>query len=211
MTRTLTTAVATAASGQVAHICHLLSMAFSGGTSYMTTAARDIAWNSQTWSAVGGALSFEAVQETSDLSGQGVKVRLDGVTTATIAALLAENYIGREANLYLAHLGSDGAVIADPVLLFRGYMNETWVIKERRDPAGGGCDIETRFVSPLVKLNQVRGVKSNLTSHQSHPDRNGHDYSADTFMRHISIIRETDIGWGYGLMSPGWLIYEATR
>jgi len=204
MTRTLTTAVATAASAEVAHLCHLLSMAFAGGTAYMTTAARDIIWNSQTWSAIGGALSFEAVQETNDLSAQGVKVRLDGISTATIAAILTDDYIGREANLYLAHIAADGTIIADPILLFRGYMNEGWTIQERRDPAGGSCTIETRFVSPLVKLDQVRGIRANLTSHQSHPDRNGNDYSADTFMRHIATLRETDIGWGIGLLPPGW-------
>lgn len=202
MTRTLTTAVATAASGAVAELCHLVSMAFDGGTAYMTTAAVDIAWNSQTWSAVGGALSFEAVQETGDLSAQGVKLRLDGISTATIASLIGDDYIGREANLYLAHIDTDGSIIADPILLFRGYMNESWVIRENVDAQS--CVVETRFVSPLVKFEQMRGIRANLISHQSHPTRNGNDYTADTFMRHIATIRETDIGWGIGLLPPGW-------
>jgi hypothetical protein len=171
---------------------------FSGGTVYLTSAARDIAWDSQTWSATGGAMSFEAVQETSDLAGQGVKVILDGVTQATISALLSDHYIGHEAKLYLAHLDTDGSVIADPVLLFHGYMNDAWTIKEKRDPSGGVATVETRLVSPLVRLQQVRGIKANQTSHETH-------YANDTFMRHISALREQDLGWGVGLLAPGWL------
>lgn len=187
MTRSLTTGTLTAIQGQRSEQIHLLELAFSGGTVRFATHPFDVSWNSVTWSAAGGALSFEGVNETPDISGQRVRVNLDGVSLTAITALLAQNYIGRLAKLYRAHLNPASVIIVDPVLLFLGYMNSPWEITEDWDNAW--CKVTTELVSPLAVLEQTRGITADPNSHQA-------VYSGDTFFTHTVTKPAGQFGWG---------------
>lgn len=193
MARTITAATLAAAQSQAAEVLHLVSLAFSGGTLRLTTGPHDVSWDSQTWYAAGGAMSFEAVSETPDLSGQRVKLTLDGVNTQAISALLAQDSIGRLGHLYRAYLSSGGQIIADPILLFLGYMNSAWEVME--DPDGRWAKVETELTSPLAVLEQRRGIVADLNSHQQF-------FATDTFFSHIATKSDGDFGWGLFVAGP---------
>jgi hypothetical protein len=187
MARTVTAAALTALQGQHAEIAHFLDLEFSGGTVRFTTGPHNVTWNSNVYSAAGGAMSFEAVNETPDPSGQRLKIILDGVSLGAITALLAENYIGRLATLRRVYLSAAGLIIDDPIKLFLGYMNAPWEVTE--DWEGRWCKVTTEVVSPLAVFNQVRGITADLVSHQRH-------FAGDTFFSHIADKPEGDFGWG---------------
>ena len=190
MSRSLTAGMVTAAQSDEGEVFHLISLAFSGGTIYLTTASHDITWSGDTYVAVGGHLGFEVVQETTDLTGQGVRLTLDGVDQTIISLLLAQNYIGRTAIVYQGHIDSSGDVIVDPATLFSGLLNSAFAIDESRDPESSGTVIvRTTIVSPLVSFRQQRGIRMTLASHQHH-------YPNDTIMRHISTISARKVYWG---------------
>lgn len=190
MTRTLSGSMVTAAQSDEGEGFHLISLEFSGGTIYLTTAPHDITWSGDTYVAVGGHLGFEVVQETTDLTGQGVRLTLDGVDQTIIALLLAQNYIGRTAIVRQGHIDSSGDVIVDPVTLFSGLLNSRFEIDESRDPESSGTVIvRTTIVSPLVSFRQQRGIRMTLASHQHH-------YPGDTIMRHVSTISARKVYWG---------------
>lgn len=193
MSRTITAATLAKVQSRQSDVIHLLSLAFSAGTVRLTTGAQDITWSSQTWYASHGAMSFEAVNETSDYSGQRLKVILDGVNLTAITALLAESYIGRLGTLYRAHI-SNGLIVADPITLFLGYMNTAWDVTE--DPDNQWCKVETTLISPLNVGSQVRGIVADPNSHQAH-------YPADTFFSHIATKPEGNFtGWGIAEKVP---------
>ena len=201
MGRTLTAGMKTAAAAEDGDLLHLISLAFSGGTLFLTTAPHDVVFSGDTYVAVGGHLGFELVQESSDLTGQGVRVTLDGVDQTVISPLLAQNYIGRTAKVYQAHMDSAGVLVVDPVLLFEGLLNSSFRVSESRDPEGSGTVVvTTTIVSPLVSFRQRRGIRMTLASHQHH-------FSADTIMRHISTISARKVYWGRsdrgGVETPG--------
>jgi len=185
--RTLTAAALTQIQAQRAECIHLLSLSFSGGTIRFTTGSTDVTWNGNLYSKAGAAMSFEGVNETPDPSGQRLKIILDGVSLGAIAALLAENYIGRLGTLYRAYLNSAGTIIVDPIILFTGYLNTPWEVTEDWD--GRWCRVTTELVSPLAVFNQVRGITADKTSHQRF-------YTGDTFFAHIVDKPEGDFGWG---------------
>lgn len=187
MSRTITAAALAAIQAQRAEIIHLLSLAFSGGTVRFTSGSHNVEWNGVTWSASGSAMSFESVAETPDPSGQRLRITLDGVQLGAITALLAENYVGRLGILRRAYLNTSGAIIADPIVLFTGYLNAPWDVTEDWD--NGWCKVETEIVSPLAVFQQVRGICADATSHQSH-------FAGDTFFSHIASKPEGDFGWG---------------
>ncbi len=187
MSRTLTAAALAALQGQRAEIAHLLSLAFSGGTVRFTTGPHNVDWNGNTYSAAGGAMTFEAITETPDPSGQRLKIILDGVALGAVAALLSQNYIGRLAILWRVWLNAGGSIISDPAILFTGYMNTPWIVSEDWD--NHWAKVETEIVSPLAVFNQVRGITADKTSHQRW-------FTGDTFFSHIVDKPEGDFGWG---------------
>lgn len=187
MGRTVTAASLAALQAQRAEILHLLELNFSGGTVRFTSGFHNVSWNSQTWSAAGSAMSFEAVTETPDPSGQRLRLTLDGVALTAITALLAENYIGRIGTLRRAYLNAAGEIITNPLVLFSGYLNAPWEVSEDWD--GRWCKVQTEIVSPLAVFNQVRGITADPVSHQDH-------FPEDTFFSHIANKPEGDFGWG---------------
>jgi len=197
MTRTLTAGMVTAAQAAEGDLLHLISLAFSGGTLFLTTAPHDILFGGDTYVAVGGHLGFDSVNESPDLTGQGVRVTLDGVDQTVISPLLAQNYIGRTAKVYQAHMDSAGVLVVDPVLIFEGLLNSSFRVTESRDPdAGGTVVVTTTVVSPLVSFRQQRGIRATLASHQHH-------FSGDTFWKHISTISNRKVSWGRSDFSIG--------
>lgn len=187
MSRTITAASLAALQAQNAEVIHLLSLSFSGGTIRFTSGPHNVDWGGNTYSASGSAMTFEAVNDTPDFSGQRLRVILDGVSLTAISALLAENYIGRTATLRRAYINASGTIIADPFILFTGYLNAPWDVTEDWD--NGWCKVETEVVSPLAVFNQVRGIKADLISHQAY-------YSGDTFFSHTVDKPHGDFGWG---------------
>ncbi len=184
----------TAAQAAEGEVFHLISLAFSGGTIFLTTASHDITWSGDTYTAVGGHLGFEVVRETTDLTGQGVRLTLDGVDQTVISPLLAQNFIGRSASVYQGHIDSSGDIIADPEEIFTGLLNSAFEIDESRDPESSGTVIvRTTIVSPLVSFRQQRGIRMTLASHQHH-------YANDTIMRHVSTISARKVYWGHDLL-----------
>lgn len=184
MTRTLTAAMKTAFAAESGEAFHLFELNFSGGVQRLTDGSNTITWDGKTWTAVGGHLRFDAVQEVTTLTGQGVRITLDGVDQTVISALLSENYIGRVARIYRGHIGTDGTIIADPVELFNGLLNSPFEIRED----GETVKVTTFVVSTLTRLRQRRGIRANVASHQQH-------FPNDTFFRHITAANARQPFW----------------
>ena len=186
----------TAAAAEDGDLLHLISLAFSGGTLFLTTAPHDVVFDGDTYASVGGHLGFDVVQESGDLTGQGVRMTLDGVDQTVISPLLAQNYIGRTAIIRQAHMDSAGVLVVDPVILFEGLLNSSFRVVESRNDDGGTVVVTTTVVSPLVSFRQRRGIRATLASHQHH-------FSTDTFFRHISTISSRKVYWGRPDVSTG--------
>ena len=203
MTRTVTASMVTAFGATGGEGAWLVSLAFSGGTEYLTTAPHPIVWGGNTYAAIGGHLEFDPIQETGKLAAQGVGITLDGVDQTTIAALLGQNYIGRDAYIYRVKFSTAGAIIGDPLLVFHGVFNGNWEITESR--AENTVRVRTRLMSQLARLAQRRGVRTSVASHSAH-------YSGDTFFRHMTAAHTTTIwgrlGFGSGEEYQTW--YEDT-
>jgi hypothetical protein len=187
VSRSLTAGTLAALQARQAEVLHLLDLVFSGGTLRFTSGPQDIVWSGNTYYASGSAMTFQAMTETTDPSGQRLRLTLDGVSLTAIAALLAQDYIGRLSTLRRAYLNASYAIISDPVVLFTGYLNTPFEVSE--DPDGRWCKVETELVSPLAIFDQVRGITADPSSHQRH-------FAGDTFFSHIAGKAEGDFGWG---------------
>lgn len=189
MARPITSGMQTAISSESSTLCHFLEFQFSGGTTRLTTAPHDISWNGFTWTGIGGALSFEQVQESQDINASGVKMILSGVNQSILTILLQQFYIGRVVQIWLAHFDANGAIIADPLLLFNGKMNGGFEIEESHDEKmPGTVTILANMTDRLADLEQRNGIQTNLDSHQRL-------FSGDEFFEFVPDLASKVLEW----------------
>jgi hypothetical protein len=169
----------------------LVELEFSGGTTYLTTASGDISYGGNTYSAVGGLLTSDGIEESLDRKAEGVSLKLPGVDQALVSEILTEKTIGRSARILLAHLNeTTGTITGTPLTLFEGEMNDGFSITGSRDPEEGGTvTIESRLVSKMSRFSTRRGIKMNLESHQRF-------FSGDKGFEYVPALANRVILWG---------------
>lgn len=202
MARDLTAGMQSAVAAEQSTVVRLIQIASSGGTVRWATSAQDISWGGFTWVAIGGSLRLGGVQETPDMRGAGMAVELPGVDSVVTSIVMTNDFRGREVLVYRAHL-SNGAVVADPLLEFRGYQNGDYTVRD--DPnteqgGGGTVTIKSQWVSRLARLAAALTVRTNLTSHRDYLRRaglSGTDLD-DDFFRFLPdlVAKVSQIRWG---------------
>lgn len=204
MTRTLEAGMVTAVAAVEGYAdVWLLVLTSSGGTTRITTAPQSVTWDGNTYTAVGGAIEIEPPQETSDPQAQSLRMTLSGVTQTIIADLLTNNMRGQACTLYFGQIDpSSGAVVADPVEVFTGLLNDRWEIREERDERGGTVRISTSAVSQLARYLVSRATRTNVQSHNDMIARAG-GTPGDTFFSRVPTLVGKLVMWGKSVTPVG--------
>lgn len=199
MPRTMTSGMQAAVAAERGQYVHLVEIDSSGGVLRLCTATQDVAWSTYTWVGSGGVLGIGAVQEVGTADLPGVDLTLSGVEQSIIADLLSYHLRGRAVAIWRAHIDDSGQVVADPLLLFTGFLNEDWTIEEQRDEEGkalGTVTITTMAASRAAILQQNRTLATSLDSHNAMLARAGLA-TGDTFFRTVPGIAYQGLVWGH--------------
>jgi len=204
MGRTLTTAMSNAISAKEGYAdIWLIEIAGSGGTIRYTTAPSNVAYDSQTWTGIGGVIEFEPPPETADPAGQSCRISLSGVNTAVITEILTEKLRGRDCKLYWGQLDiAAGTVVDDAIEAFAGLMNAPWTIEHTpSDTAGRGTvRVTTTFVSQLARFLFRRMVRTNVSSLREMQARSSRDIyveaNPDIFFSTVPDLVGRPVYWG---------------
>jgi hypothetical protein len=193
MTRSLSSGMTSAVTAESGELLYLFELAFQTTTARFSTTSHDVRWNAVTWTAVGGALVFEIISESGDLSASTVQLRLSGVDRTAIAPALSERHVGRTVKVWLASFDSTKkTIIATPVLVFSGLMNGAIDIEERAGEDGrseGTVDIRMSVMDRLGALDQRRGLRTNPESHQQL-------FAGDEFFSSVGDMVNLQLPWG---------------
>ncbi len=184
---------------------YLYQLVHSGGTIRLTNASMTIQALSQTWTAIGGGLVHDVIQETSDRRGQGVKLSLYGVDQTIIAAILSNNFRGHPFQIHLLHFDPDTGVQDTPDLLVEGRQNSDFTIIEDRDPSsqesGGIVNVETRITADMSEINQIMSVQCSIASHEEMLRRSGVVAPDDKFFARVGTLMNVEVVWGEDTVS----------
>jgi hypothetical protein len=97
------------------------------------------------------------VEETTSKEAKGIALRISGIDPANISRALGENYQGRSVKVWLALLSDQYAILADPILIFTGFMDTMNI--ELGETASITVTAESKWVaweSPKVRrINQA--------------------------------------------------------
>jgi len=108
----------------------LVSIGFTSTTIRLNSLMRDISWDGNTYLGNGWLKPIRAINETPEVRAVGVEIPLVGVSPTLISLALLNVDQNLDANVWLGALDASGALVSDPLLLFKGKVDST-VIEDR--------------------------------------------------------------------------------
>lgn len=124
MSRSLSGAFLSAMVDTVVRPVFLVKLEFTSANLYLNTSNRDISFSAQTW--LGNGIlhnPLENFKETDDVEANGLVIRIDCLDAAVMGLLLSELTRSKACEVYQGLFDTSYALIADPVLIFKGYFN----------------------------------------------------------------------------------------
>lgn len=184
MTRSLTTALRDETlAGDVKPII-LVDLDFSTGFLRFWTGYGDLVYNNNTYSGTGTLLTFESINETTDISANGVGMTLNGIPSNLISIALTEHYQGREASIYFGALSDTYGLVADPFTLWKGRM-DTMTITD----SGETATIRLLSENRLIDLERQRERRYTDQDQQT-------AFPNDLGLQHVASQQDKEITWG---------------
>ena len=188
MSRTLTNGMTAVTTADVVRPAYFVRMVFDSGESpnvlNIWNGIGDLAYGGNTYTGTGDLLSISQITETSDISATGINVTLTGVKTSFIAIAKDHEYQGRPLSVSLGAFDASGDLIADPVIVFSGFM-DTMTISESGAYSTIGISVENKLVSfERTKVRRYTAEDQKI----DHPTDKGFEY--------VTAIVQKEIIWG---------------
>jgi hypothetical protein len=177
----------------VAGVAWLVELAFVSGTLRYTTAPVTITESGNTWLGWGAVASVGSIQESEEVLGDAIALRMSIVDQALIAASLGNvgNYRGRRATLYLQMLDTTFQPVGAKVRRWAGLMDRV-EIKRSADQAGDGGStgaIEMRCTRVgVARMRNAGGLRLSTEQQQRR-------YPGDTGLRYVRTLIEQPSLW----------------
>lgn len=184
MSRSLTSGMQTASTADLVRPIFLVQMAFPSANLNMWSGIGDLTVDSVDYVGAGNLLSVSEVTETSDVRANGVRLSLSGVSSALITKARDEDYQGRELKILLGAMDASNSVIADPVIVFSGFM-DTMTIND------GG---ETAVISVTAENRLIEFEKTRVRRYTAEDQKI--DYPNDKGLEFVAEMAEKEIIWG---------------
>ena len=122
MARTLHSSTLAEIDNESVSMCHLVYFGLSTAV-YMTTAAIDITYDSNTYESSADLLSIDAVDESAEVRVGALNITLSGVGQAFTSAFLGGSYIGKQVKIYTAFLDSSLDIVGSPIMIYDGRID----------------------------------------------------------------------------------------
>lgn len=149
---------------------------------YMHSGLGTITWNSIDWVGIGQIMVLDSVKEGIGLSPQAIRLGVSAADADMIAIAMSTNYYRRACKVYLGAL-SGGALVADPTMIFSGYIEDIDVTM------GGGQDqISITAESELIFFKRTRDVRFTANQLQS-------EYSGDEGFEYLESVSLQKVVW----------------
>ena len=188
MSRTLTSGMLGVTTADVVRPAYFVKMVFNSGENpddlNIWSGIGDLAFGGTTYTGVGDLLSISQVTETADISATGINVSITGIKTSFIAIAKNHEYQGRPLTVSLGAFNASGSLIADPVIVFSGFM-DTMVIKEGAATSTISVNVENKLVA--FERSRVRRYTAE-DQKIDHPTDKGFEF--------VTSIVQKQIIWG---------------
>ncbi len=179
MARGLTTAVSSAVQAEQVILCQALDMDFPSGFVRLNSSPSTIQIGGQDYLGVGAIIGISSVDESTELRSFGMVVQLAGIPRDSVALALGEAYRNRRAQIWEVPFDPvTWRPLADPVLLFRGRMDQMTI------EMGATATLKVTLENRLRDWERAPGI---LWTHDEQQLR----HAGDTFFAFVSDTTKT--------------------
>ena len=199
MSRTLTSGMLGVTTAEIVRPAYFVRMVFDSGESpnvlNIWNGIGDLAYGGNTYTGTGDLLSISQITETADIQASGINVSLAGVKSSLIVIAKDHDYQGRPLTVSLGAFDASGSLIADPVIVFSGFM-DTMTISESGQYSTISIAVENKLIS--FERSKVR----RYTAEDQKIDyplklANGNDNpNYDAGFEFVTAIVQKEIIWG---------------
>jgi len=186
MTRNLTTQLKNELATYVLRPVHLISFGFSTPV-YLTDCSFEltssVSGTSRTYTPTAFIQNVSGFTEEVGITKSSLRIGLSGIDQTFISVALNENIINDTVKIYRGFLDSSNALIADPFLLYEGFIDQ-YSIEDDTQTAGIGLSITSHWGN----FEKVSGRRSSDNSQQRF-------FSGDKGFE-FSALTVQDIRWG---------------
>lgn len=158
---------------------------FNSGTLRMWSGTGTLSWNGQDF--IGSGVfdaGISAIEESSDVTATGCTVWLSGIPSEILAAVLGDVRQGRPGRIWWGFLADDGTVVADPDLVFEGFIDVPDVEED-----GATAKVSLTYESRLIDLERPRSFRYTPQSQALH-------YPGDRGFEYVASLQEWTGKWG---------------
>ena len=148
------------------------------------TGVDDLSLNSETYTGAGSLLTVSKIDETNELSSEGVAIGLSYMDATVLDHALTENYQNRPVTIFMGFTTGGTNNIKGYLTVFKGRM-----INMAINDTPDGATIMLSAENRLIDLATPRGYRY---THQAHD----HLYSGDLGLQYIQKIQDKEITWG---------------
>lgn len=189
MSRQLTTAMQSAVTADLVRPITLVQCSFDSGNVNLWSGIGNLTVDSVDYVGAGTLLKISEVVESAELSANGMSVALSGITEPLLSKARDEDYQGRELKVLLGAMDASNGVVADPVIVFSGFM-DTMIINDGAETAAIQITVENR----LIEFERTR-VRRYTAEDQKI------DYPTDKGLEFVAEMAEKEIVWGRSSVS----------
>jgi hypothetical protein len=150
---------------------HLTPVSGNDAVIYLTDYFNDIDYDGETYYGVGSLVGISAIDSSSDLQVQDIKLTLEGVTQTYFSYILQYYYVDRKCCIHKVFLNNTtDAIIGNPIKVFEGRLNNPTI---QDDPINGSSVVTLTVSNYLSDFDKRPTRFTNHTQHKSlYPDDN---------------------------------------
>ncbi len=186
MARTMTGAMDTEFTAPDLQPIIFIKAEFPSGDVNIWSGAQEIIFDGDSYTGLGDLIGMSPMEETFDLKATGMRFSLSGIPASMISTALNEDYQDRPITCWFGCLNSAGAIIADPLVMFKGRMDVMEIVD-----GGVTATIGIAAENVLVALESA-----NLRRYT--PEDQKETYPGDTFFDRVAALQDQEIIWGLG-------------
>lgn len=188
--RNLSTEMQAVSTAEVVRPIMFVECEFDSGDINLWNGVGSLSYGGKNYIGAGNLLAVEPVSESTDLRANGTSVTLSGLNNTLVGLAKDEDYQGRALTVKLGAMDESNDVIADPVIMFSGFM-DTMMLTESGESSTITIDVENK----LIQMDRAR-VRRFTDNDQRI------DYPNDDGFSFVTKIQDREINWGINGSNP---------
>lgn len=184
MARDITSALNTEFNTNSIRPFYAITLDFETDPIRLWTGTGTISFGGNSFTGGGNILGLSTASETGQIQANGSTITLSGISSDLISAALNFNYQSRDATIHFGALDSSNAIISDPFIIFKGFMDIMTITD----------DAETATIALTVENRLIRLESSKIRRFTSEDQKI--DFPEDLGLDLVADLQDKEIVWG---------------